>query len=531
MLDKLCMDISRIFVVDNDPAVCTFLKLFLTKEGFNVDTAEDGLQALSALENSNPQVIFIDLVMPNISGEKLCQILRSQRRFDTTYLIVLSAISSEEEIDYTSIGFDVCIAKAPLKRMGEIILSVIGKLGNEITRDKPGGIYGLENLYRREITRELLSTKRHFELILGNMAESIIETSVDGRVVFANPAAVELLDIPEEILLSRSFVALFSDDQNQKVEALIKSAKTKGGTSPVSVQLLYRDRILTAQVLSVQDEGQISIVIIIDDITDKQRASADLKKAHDELESRVIARTSELAAANASLQVEIARGQVLEKKLRSSLKEKEILLDEIHHRVKNNLQIVSSLLGLNARKLEDEDLKAMVRDMRHRIQSLSLVHDKLYRSGNLAAVDIGDYFKTLIQQLVGSFALDSNLVKVKINIDQVYFSLDVAVPCALIVNELITNALKHAFPEGKKGEIRVSIKSTGSNSYFMEVGDNGIGLPEHVDPDDEDILGLRIVKVLASQLDAEMEIVRTAGTAFRFAFNERKQEDRIGEGE
>ena len=459
--------------------------------------------------------------MPNIGGEKLCQILRNQRRFNHTYLIVLSAISSEEEIDFVSIGFDACIAKGPLKRVGEIILLVIEKLGREITRSSPGGTYGLEKLYKREITRELLSTKRHFELILENMAESIIETIIDGRIVFANPAAIKLLGIQEEILLSSSLTSLFTINQQPKVKALMMRASDNANENSKPEMLSYGDRVLTAQVLAVNDDGRASMVIIIDDITEKKRAEDALKKAHDELESRVIERTAELASANRSLQSEISHGQELEKKLRYSLKEKEILLDEIHHRVKNNLQIVSSLLGLNARRFQNEELRATIRDMRHRIHSLSLVHDKLYRSGNLAAVDIGDYFRTLIKQLVGSYAFESERIKVTTDIDKVFFGLDVAVPCALIVNELITNSLKYAFPNNGAGEIAVKIKRDGDEDFVMEVGDNGAGLPRDVNPDDPDVLGLRIVKVLAGQLNAKMTIERSAGTVFRFAFHER----------
>ena len=510
--------INSVFVVDNDPAVCSFMTMFLQKEGFTIKTAEDGLAALSVLEDYEPDVIFIDLVMPNIGGEKLCQILRSQRRYDDTYLIVLSAISSEEEVDYEAIGFDVCIAKGPLKKVGEIILDVVGQLGTTITRAKPGGTFGLENLYRREITRELLSTKRHFELILGNMAEGIIETTSGGKIVFANTAVVELLKVTEEILLSSDFALLFEEGQKNQVQLLLTSALDNPKENPGSIQLIYQSSVITMQVLPVIDEGDTTLVVIINDITEKQKAQKALQKAHDELESRVEARTAELASTNESLQVEITRRQILEKKMLASLKEKEILLDEIHHRVKNNLQIISSLLGLNSRRLKSEELRGTIQDMRNRIQSLSLVHDKLYRSGNLAAVDIGDYLTSLINQLVSSYTPDPNRIKVRVDVDRVFFGLDHAVPCALIVTELITNSLKYAFPDAASGEIRAIIQKSSGNDYLMEIGDNGKGLPHEIDLNNPINLGLRIVKVLARQLDARMQIGRNEGTTYRFVF-------------
>jgi len=254
------------------------MAMFLEKQGYKVESAEDGLRALTLLEDHVPDVVFIDLVMPNISGEKLCQILRSQRRFDESYCIVLSAISSEEEVDYQSYGFDACIAKGPLTSLGETILQVIGKLGNEITRTDPGGIFGLEHLYRREITRELLSKKRHFELILGNMAESLLETTGDGKVVFANPAAVDLLGVPEEVLLSVPIESLFEENRDA-IGAQLRTALSDGATQR---QTVTRDqRILLVQMLRVDDDGEISLVVLIEDATERMTAEATIERSSD----------------------------------------------------------------------------------------------------------------------------------------------------------------------------------------------------------------------------------------------------------
>ena len=490
------------------------MSMFLGKHNFAVQTAEDGLAALTLLEDSAPDVVFIDLVMPNISGDKLCQILRSQRRFDDTYCIVLSAISSEEEFDYQSYGFDVCIAKGPLKKLGDVILDVISKLGEEITRSNPGGIYGLEHLYRREITRELLSTKRHFELILGNMAESIIETTTEGKIVFANPAAVELLGMREEVLLSIEFVSLFGDKQGE-IAQLVENA-SKGSTSRETI--VRNNRVLMMQILPVDDDGRISLVILIEDVTERKEAEAVVKSSRDELEERVHERTAELASANKSLTAEITTRQQLEEQLRGSLREKEVLLDEVHHRVKNNLQIVSSLFGLSANRIENPELQSIITDMRHRIHSLSLVHDKLYRSTDLASVQIGDYVSSLVHGLVGSYSANNQSIDVVVSANGISFDLERAVPCALIVNELVTNALKYAFPDRKEGTITVSFMKIAGGRYRMEVRDNGVGLPESLNLASAESFGFRIVKVIAGQLGARMQIGKNGGALFRFEF-------------
>jgi PAS domain S-box-containing protein len=500
-------------VVDNDPTICTFMKMFLEKKEMEVRTAEDGLQALSVLEDYSPDLMFIDLVMPNISGDKLGLILRSQRRFENTYLVVLSAISSEQEIDYVSYGFDACVAKGPMKKLGDVIDLVVSKLGTEITRISPGGVYGLENLYKREITRELLSTKRHFELILQNMAESIIELTPGGKIVFVNAAATRLFGVPEEDLLSCDFFSLFDENQRTIVTDQVDAAIAEA--PPEQFLVDHQGKKVALQVLTVDDEGIVSAVVIAENVTEKYEAEEALRHARDELEMRVEERTVELARANESLRVENDRRVELEDRLRASLREKEVMLDEIHHRVKNNLQVISSLLGLNANRVQEPEFREIVEDMRRRVQSLSLIHDRLYRSHDLAAVQAGDYFQDLVDGLVGSFAHNDTQISVAIEADEVNLPIDVAVPCALITNELITNSLKHAFADRSNGSIRLAMQRQNDGSIVLEIEDDGRGLLESVDLSEPDTLGLRIVKVLARQLGARLRVRRNGGTMFR----------------
>ena len=496
--------INSVLVVDNDPAVLTFMNMLLQREGYAVRTANDGLEALHLLREYDPHVIFIDLIMPNIGGKKLCQILRAKSQFDQTYLIVISAISSEEEIDYISFGFDACIAKGPLKKLGRHILDVLGMLGTKITRHSPGSTYGLEDLYRREITRELLSTKRHSELILNNMSESIVELTLDRQIVFANPQAVSLLDTPESQLLASDFVDIFDGDQRERVLATLEAANTEPIWITDEHPLKFRDKLLTASALPVEDDGQVSLVIIMSDVTYNKHAEEGLRQAHHDLEARVMERTRDLATANRSLQSEIGQRRELEQKLRTSLEEKETLLNEIHHRVKNNLQIFSSLLTIYSRKIGNPELDWILKEMRDRIHSISLVHEKLYRSANLAAVNIGDYLRSLLAHLVQSYAADTSKIKAEVVSEAVHLSIDQAVPCALVVNELVTNALKYAFPEGREGKITVSIQRPSGDTCRIQVSDDGVGLPKGVEVGNTGSLGLRIVKILTRQLDGRL---------------------------
>jgi two-component sensor histidine kinase len=203
---------------------------------------------------------------------------------------------------------------------------------------------------------------------------------------------------------------------------------------------------------------------------------------------------------------------------RGSLREKEVLLKEIHHRVKNNLQVISSLLNLQARYLPDPAAREIFRASQHRVQSIALVHEKLYQSADLSHVDFNDYTASLLDNLFETFDAGERGISKTIDVGAIRLSVDVAIPCGLIVNELVTNALKHAFPGGRAGIVRVVLREGADGSLDLTVGDDGVGMPEGMDPRKTASLGLDLVFTFADQLDAEVEIGRQDGTFYRFRF-------------
>jgi len=236
------------------------------------------------------------------------------------------------------------------------------------------------------------------------------------------------------------------------------------------------------------------------------------KSAQDELD-RHRAHLEELVAERT------ARLSALNEKLSDSLEEKQAMLQEIHHRVKNNLQIVSSLLSLQAQQADDELVSQMLVESRNRVHSMALVHQRLYQSKDLACVDASDYINGLAQQLLSSYGVLSGRVQLELDVDGIDLSVDTAIPCALILNELVTNALKHAFPDGRRGKLLVTMRSLGDNHLEMIVSDDGVGLGEPVASDRADSLGLSLVSTLARQMDATMAIDTSQGTVFRFEFD------------
>lgn len=208
-----------------------------------------------------------------------------------------------------------------------------------------------------------------------------------------------------------------------------------------------------------------------------------------------------------------------EEKIRNSLQEKEILLTEVHHRVKNNLQIISSLLHLQSNFYDDPKILSALQVTQNRIKSIALTHEKLYQSKDFARIDLSSYIKELASNLFRS--LDSFHVQLSIKMDCLYVSMNTAIYCGLIINELVTNSLKHAFPKGNKGKIKIEFEKN-RHEYILTHSDNGVGLPKKIDLKKSSTLGLNLVHNLVDQLKGRIELERAGGTIFRLYFSKEK---------
>jgi PAS domain S-box-containing protein len=208
-----------------------------------------------------------------------------------------------------------------------------------------------------------------------------------------------------------------------------------------------------------------------------------------------------------------------EEQIRASLREKNVLLQEIHHRVKNNLQITASLLMLQSRFIQNEQVLKTLGESQNRIQSMALIHETLYQSENLAQVDLARYVQKLTTHLFRSYEVNPETITLQVNADSVLLSIDAVVPCGLIVNELISNALKYAFPGNRRGKIRIDLHPDHDEQLILVISDNGIGLPANVEFREAESLGLQLVNMLAEQLEGTVELDRRGGTTFRIAFS------------
>jgi two-component sensor histidine kinase len=277
---------------------------------------------------------------------------------------------------------------------------------------------------------------------------------------------------------------------------------------------VYRQSIAdvwTAEIEKMQREGRIfspvQLTVRCKDGTDKfvLGSATSVLKSADGIHLVVLFDITAQVAAQAALSV--------------SLLEKEALLKEVHHRVKNNLQVISSLLRLEAGRSSHPATKGVLREMQGRIRSMALLHETLYRSGNFAAVDLADYLRQLSTQLHRSLFDRPGSIQLHVKVESVPAAIDHVIPCGLIVNELVTNCVKHGFPEGRTGEIRIELQRVaGGAEVCLRVADTGVGLPENFDPAQLQSLGLQLVSDLAHQLSARLAIGPGPGAAFAITF-------------
>ncbi|UCG38511.1 MAG: PAS domain S-box protein [bacterium] len=217
---------------------------------------------------------------------------------------------------------------------------------------------------------------------------------------------------------------------------------------------------------------------------------------------------------------DVSELSAVQEQLKASLEEKEVLLKEIHHRVKNNLQVISGLLNLQAHHITDEKGKAIYKESQNRVITMALIHEDLYQSSDLARVNFADYIRNLGENLMISYGVKKKRIRLAVDAQDLDLVEDTAKPCGLIINELVTNALKHAFPSGGKGKISLTFRSLQEDLFQLVVSDDGVGLPEDLDLANTKTLGMRLVSVLAEQLGGKLEIIRGEGTTFRITFRE-----------
>ncbi len=348
---------------------------------------------------------------------------------------------------------------------------------------RPVKMFGVvQDITERRLAEEKLK-------LAGAYNRSLIEASLDPLVTIAADGKITDVNMATELVTGYSREELIGTDFS---EYFTEPEKARGG-----YQKVFRDGKVYDYALEISHRNGHTTPVLYN-------ASVYSNEAGEVIGVFAAARN-------------ITERKKMEDRIRASLKEKEVLLQEIHHRVKNNMTVISSLLKLQADKVKDEHYKELFNESTNRIKTMALIHEKLYRSEDLARIVFSDYIKDMMDNILGSYGIDASKVHLKRELERIILPLDTSIPCGLIVNELLSNSLKYAFPGGRLGEIRVSLRNNKGKVELM-VGDDGVGLPAYLDFRNTGSLGLNIVNALVRQIRGNIELHTERGTEFLITF-------------
>jgi PAS domain S-box-containing protein len=360
-----------------------------------------------------------------------------------------------------------------------------GKLDTKITirsNDEIGELASAFNkmtLNLRQSQVEILAAKNFVDNVIGSMTDLLIVTDTDGNITRTNAAATTLLGYDDNALVGTALENILATKGTVDQSGL-RPIESAGGIESYCKRADGREIPVLFSASIIHDlQGQdLGFVCVAQDIT-------RLKEA--------------------------------ESQIRISLHEKEVLLKEIHHRVKNNMQVISSLLNLQGKQIKDEQARSIFKDSQNRVKSMALIHESLYQTDDLSHIDFAEYLRKLLSHISRSYQTQTDSIKMKVNVGDIALGVDAAVPCGLIINELISNSLKHAFPGDRAGEIVIDL-SASEDSYKLILSDDGIGFPKDLDVEQAKTLGLKLVRTLTEQLQGELTCTNGQGTKFEITF-------------
>ena len=332
-------------------------------------------------------------------------------------------------------------------------------------------------------TRQLVDKNLELEklsLVASRTDNAVLIASAEGEIEWINDGFIRMIGMPKEKVLGRKVSEInVYNAINKEIDSAVSEKHSRIFESNVTTHHLKNIWISTTLTPIYSEFGNLKKLVFVD--------------------------------------TDITSGKLLQKQIEESLKEKDVLLKEIHHRVKNNLQIIISLLNLQSGYIKDEATLKAVQDGQNRVRSMALVHEKFYQAEELSEIDFGEYVEKLTQYIYQSYGDKTDRVKMIIESDRVGLDMDTAMPSGLLVNEIVSNAYKYAFPGDSKGEIRIVLKKQNGKVIF-KISDNGVGLPGEINLEAAESLGMQLIQALTAQLDGELEVSRENGTEFTVSF-------------
>ncbi len=423
------------------------------------------------LQEFKPDLILADHSLPHFDGISALKIAREVSP-ETPFIFVSGKIGEDFAVEMLKEGATDYVLKSNLPKLGHAVQRALNEFNEQVEHKKAEDA--------------LMESENKYRTLFEKNKNPIIVFDEEGNFKDSNNAAIKFIEVTRDELLTKNLSDFIFHDYDIK-NIKNKEFWKKGDVLDVTFCINDKFKILQLTITPVYLKDKIIVFGVGNDITKRKKDEDNILR---------------------------------------SLKEKELLLREIHHRVKNNLQIISTLLTLQSSKSKKINVHDMYRESQNRIQSIALIHENLYHSEDLAHINFEAYVKGLITDLFDSYGVKSSMIKLNMKIDNITMGIETAIPCGLIINELISNSLKHGFKEQKTGQINVELHKFDHGKYSLIVSDTGSQFPEDIDILSSNTLGLELIKNLVKQLDAQLIFNRDI-KEFEINFKELEYKERI----
>ena len=434
---------------------------------FELKHVENKAELMSELKKNEYDIILMDYSLPSFKPLETIEELKKE--YSTKPVIIISGTIGEElAIETLKSGAIDYVLKHRLVRLRPAIERAI-----QLAREREKRLQAQEKLRQSE---------EKFRLLAENVTDIIMQLDSEGNYLYVSPSIEEITGHHFSELLGKKCYDYIHPDDKTRVHEAHRQIKISG----IAPTIEFRLHCKNGEYKWVESKAR-----------------------------KIFAESRENEGTILSVIRDISERKAFEEKLKANLREKELLLNEIHHRVKNNLQIISSLLNLQSARIDSQEAKDGFKKSVYRIRTIAQVHEMLYRSDNLAAIEFVDYAKDLSRTLFIAYYTPDTDLSLQIEGKNTKLGIDKAIPCGLLLNELITNSLKHAFKGKKKGTIKIKFSDLG-DSYRLMVADNGVGLPDGFPL--KDSMGSKLLRALVDQLEGTLEIDRSQGAKFIITF-------------
>jgi PAS domain S-box-containing protein len=432
---------------------------------------EEEIDFRRELVEFNPDLILADHSLPNFDGVSALKIARVESP-STPFIFVSGKIGEDFAVEMLKEGATDYVLKSNLPKLPHAVQRALKEYNEKFELQKAQAA--------------LLESENKYRTLFEKNKNPIIVFDEDGNFQDSNEAALKFVEVGKEELLTKNLSDFILYDNDIKtIED--KDFWMKGDIMEVKFNINGKCKILELTITPVYLEDKTIVFGVGNDITERKKAEEEILR---------------------------------------SLKEKELLLREIHHRVKNNLQIISTLLTLQSSQSKKINVNDLYRESQNRIQSIALIHENLYHSEDLAHINFEAYVKGLVTDLFDSYGVDSRKIKLNLQIDHVTMGIETAIPCGLIINELVSNSLKHGFSGLETGQINVILDKISDFKYSLIISDTGTPFPMDINLLSNDTLGLELIKNLVKQLDAELSFNQD-NKEFKIVFKELEYKERI----